>query len=123
MAGLFELKKQREEALASLEGILKATNAESRELTQEEMVKTADVERTLDALNPRIRALEQQNTIRDMVKNGRVGMDGSRAPGAFSAFGNSTLIRGAQAPMAVEYTNAFLAFLRSGGQQASSELS
>jgi HK97 family phage major capsid protein len=116
MAQLFELKKQREEALAGMEGLMRTAEIDARTFTSAELTILENSKTRIDALNPQIAAIENVNSIRGMIKNGKVGFDGGT-----HAFGGR--FRGAQVPMTTEYTNAFLAFLRSGGKQASSELS
>lgn len=114
MEGLFELRKQHSERLASMEAIIAAAESGGRELTTAEMATFADNQRAIKALNPRISAIERENSILGMVNNGRIMLPGGAARGA---------MRGAHAPMSAEYTSAFMSLLRSGGKQASSDLS
>ena len=65
------------------------------------------------ALNGAIAKSEGNNSLATMFRNN---------PGA-SVVGGGSRAGHAQTPMSADYTGAFLAFLRSGGKQASSELS
>lgn len=114
MPGLFEMKKLREEALTKVEAIIQTADATKRPFTAEENTLMEESMKTVSALNLRIAPIERVNTIRGMMTGGMLLPGGTGGPGAS---------RRGQSPMSAEYTNAFLAFLRSGGKQASSELS
>ena len=64
MAGLFELKQQRETALTKADSLLTAAEHAHRELTSQESAEVDMCMVAVKALTPQITAIEKQNTIR-----------------------------------------------------------
>ena len=112
---LFELKKQREHALAKADSIVRAAEAGRRELTADESMDIDLNMRAVNALNPQIAGIEKDNSIRKMLTN--VG-------------GNSVLLvdggRRYQATKKVvlgaEYPDAFYRYVQTGGREVSAAL-
>jgi HK97 family phage major capsid protein len=75
---LFELKKQREHALAKADTLVKAAETARRSLTADETLEVDTCMVAVNSLNPRIKEIESKNTIRSMFPNGAVIVDGGR---------------------------------------------
>jgi HK97 family phage major capsid protein len=120
MASLLELKKQHHEELSRAQSILMTAEREDRELTVAENCTVNGLMASADKLMPEIAAKEKMNTMSKSFPGGMV-LTGTQGGPALTGTPGS---RGrAQKPMSQEYSSAFLSFLRSGGKQASSELS
>jgi len=111
---LFDLKQQHHHALNKAESIMKAADGAGREMTSAEQLDFETAMAAVNALAPKIAASEKVNTLSQFFnREGKLLMNGGLAsPGSRN-----------QTPMSEDYTNAFVAFLRSGGKQASSALS
>ena len=112
---LFELKKQREEALAKADSIVAAAENSKRVMTEQE---TSDVELSLKAvgvLNSQIKVIEDRNTIRSQFPNGVVLTDSK--PGHVAA---GKLAK--KKVLSAEYLEAFYAFIGSAGRNVSAAL-
>jgi HK97 family phage major capsid protein len=112
---LLDMRKQHKFALDKAEKIVSAMEATGRK----EMNGGGDATVRMamsaaKALEPKINSIQSTNTMSQFFnRDGALLMDGGLAsPGSR-----------AQKPMSADYTNAFVAFLRSGGKQASSALS
>lgn len=132
MAMLFELKKQREEALAKSDAILKAAEANNRPFTEAETVIMAETVKEVEALNPQIASIEKHNTLRAIAPRGQIIPAGPAAtghtPSVFSAgyasygarvMGKATGHAAAEfsaTKFTAEYANAFFAFIASLGR-------
>lgn len=75
---LFELKQQREHALAKAEAILATAEHTQRHLTKEESLDVDNATAAVNALNAKIGAIESKNTIRGQFPTGMPIMDGAR---------------------------------------------
>jgi HK97 family phage major capsid protein len=75
---LFDLKKQREHALAKADSIVQAAEVAKRTLTANEDIELATCMTAVNSLNPRIKEIESKNSIRSMFPNGTVIVDGGR---------------------------------------------
>jgi len=75
---LFELKKQREHALAKADSIVQAAETARRTLTANEDMEIATCMAAVTSINPRIKEIESKNTIRSMFPDGAVIVDGGR---------------------------------------------
>jgi HK97 family phage major capsid protein len=113
MANLFEMKQQREVALAKADSLLKAAENAHRELNPAESAEVDTCMIAVNALNPQIKSIESRNTILKHVKS---GMLIPAAPGG----------RGFEKPEPVtfseDYANAFYEHIASGGKQISAAL-
>ena len=110
-----ELKKQHTHALNKAESIIQAAETAGRELTAAETLDVNMAMSAAKALEPKISAIQSMNTMSQFFnRDGALLMDGGLASPASNRN---------QKPMSEEYTNAFVAFLRSGGKQASDALS
>lgn len=112
---LLDMKRQHKFALDEAEKIVNASAAAGRrELTDEESQRYDMAMSAAKVLTPQITNIESMNTLSQFFnRDGQLLMDG----GLVSP-GNRN-----QKPMGEEYTNAFVAFLRSGGKQTGSALS
>jgi len=112
---LLDMKKQQKFALDEAERIINAASAAGRkEMTAEEQQRFDMAMSAAKALEPKIDAMQSMNTMSQFFnRDGALLMDG----GLVSSANRN------QKPMSEEYTNAFVAFLRSGGKQASDTLS
>jgi HK97 family phage major capsid protein len=109
-----ELKKQHKFALDEAEKIVTATEAAHREMTADERQRFDMAMSSANAIGKKLDALQATNTMSQFFnRDGALLMDGGIA-----SPGNRN-----QTPMSEDYTNAFVAFLRSGGKQASDTLS
>lgn len=113
---LFDMKSERASALMEAENLTVHAAVSHRDLTQGEQAKVEALQAKAAELAGAIAQSEGRNTLHGMIRNHGVGI---LAPGGAP---NPATVR-SQPPMSAEYTGAFLAFLRSGGKQASSELS
>ena len=112
---LLDMRKQHKFALDEAEKIVSAMEATGRkEMTADETQRFDMAMSAAKALEPKINSIQSTNTMSQFFnRDGALLMDGGLAsPGSR-----------AQKPMSEDYTNAFVAFLRSGGKQASSALS
>lgn len=75
---LFDLKKQREHALAKADSIVQAAEVAKRTLTANEDLEIATCMAAVTSINPRIKEIESKNTIRSMFPDGAVIVDGGR---------------------------------------------
>jgi HK97 family phage major capsid protein len=113
---IFELKKERQEALNAADAVLARAESAGRQLTEAENNILNENMTTVKKLNVRIETREGQTTLRKQF--GPHGpFDALRTQAAAPA-----MPRG-QNPMSADYTESFMSFLRSGGKQATSELS
>ena len=102
---LFDMKKQRQSALDSAEQIVNTAEAGHRDMTADETARYEMAMTTASALTPKISAIQSRNTMSQFFnQEGQILMDGGLA----STNRN-------QKPMTEDYTNSFVAFLRSGG--------
>jgi HK97 family phage major capsid protein len=112
---LFELKKQRENALAKADSITRAVEAAHREPTPAESLDVDNAMTAVNALNPRIAELEKNNSIRKMLNTtgGRsvLLIDGGRR------FQQDTKVT-----LSAEYPDAFFDYVASRGQNVSAAL-
>jgi len=113
MANLFEMRKARHEALQAAEAIIARASSEKRDPTQAENAVIDQHMQEVQRLNGPIERLMGLNTLPSQMRNGRLIPGGNGQPPANPA----------QRPMSAEYGEAFLSFLRSGGKQATRELS
>jgi HK97 family phage major capsid protein len=114
---LFDMKAERASALMEAENLqAHVASVGHRDLTQGEQAKVEALHAKAAELAGAIAQSEGRNTLHGMIRNHGVGIF---TPGGAP---NPATVR-SQPPMSAEYTGAFLAFLRSGGKQASSELS
>jgi HK97 family phage major capsid protein len=109
---LFELKAQREHALAKADSLVKAAETGHRPLTSNEEIEVATCLTAVNSLNPRIKTIEQNNTITKMFPNGVVLVDGGRKYQVNK-----------QAPQfSADYPDAFYDYVASRGQKVSAAL-
>ncbi len=115
---LFDLKKQHAHALNNAEAIVQAAKNAGREMTTTEQADFDTAMTAAKALEPKINSIQSMNTMSQFFnRDGALLLDGGLAsPG-------SPAINRNQKRMSEEYTNAFVAFLRSGGKQAPDALS
>jgi len=111
---LFDMREQHHHALNKAESIMKASSDAGREMTAAENSDFQMAMNAVKALSPKIAASEKVNTLSQFFsREGNLLMNsGLASPGSRN-----------QTPMSEDYTNAFMAFLRSGGKQASDTLS
>lgn len=111
---LFDMREQHQHAARKAESILKVAEDAGREMTAAENNDFQMAMNAAKALAPKIAASEKVNTLSQFFsREGNLLMNGGLAsPGSHH-----------QTPMSEDYTNAFVAFLRSGGKQASDSLS
>ena len=114
---LFDMKAERASALMEAENLTVHAAVSHRNLTQGEQAQVEVLQEKAKTLGKSIAESEGVNTLTGVMRNNPALLFGGGQPGS-----GATSHR-AQAPMSAEYTGAFLAFLRSGGKQASSELS
>jgi HK97 family phage major capsid protein len=108
---LFELKAQREHALAKADSIVKAAEAAHRSFTASEQLEVDTAMLAVKSLNPRIKEIESKNTITKMFPNGVVLVDGGR---------KYTVQK--QVNLSADYPDAFYQYVRSGGREVSAAL-
>jgi HK97 family phage major capsid protein len=114
---LFDMRSERASALMEAENLTVHAAVSHRDLTQGEQAKVEALQEKAKTLGKSIAASEGVNTLTGVMRNNPALLFGGGQPGSGAPSHR------AQAPMSAEYTGAFLAFLRSGGRQASSELS
>lgn len=113
---LFDLKQQRAHAFNKAEGIVRAAESAGRDLTESEQADYDTAMVAVRALDAKIKPIQDMNTMSKFFnRDGALLLDGGLASPALGSRN--------QKPMSEEYTNAFVAFLRSGGKQASEVLS
>jgi HK97 family phage major capsid protein len=109
---LFELKQERESALAKAESLIASADNAKRALTASENQLLGTYMAEVHSLNPRIESIESKNTIKGMFPQGVVLVDGGR--------------KFQQNPMRVvlseDYPNAFYEYVASGGQKIGAAL-
>lgn len=113
---LFDLKREHKEALDAAEVIVTRAEVAARDLTAEESGLYGGHMQRAATLAQQIERIESQNTLTSTIK--RLG-----GPAALLGGGQPADTRQTQRPMSGGYTESFLAFLRSGGKQATSALS
>jgi HK97 family phage major capsid protein len=120
MQGLFELKKQRETALAKSESIVAAAENAKRTLTPAESVDLDMLNNEVSTLNAQIAPIERQNTILRYVdgKGRLIPGDANGEPGAnlFAFPAPAPETRGR------EYSTALNGFLKTGGKVLTADL-
>lgn len=114
MAGLFELKQQRETALTKADSLLTAAEHAHRELTSQESAEVDMCMVAVKALTPQITAIEKQNTIRKYQDAGGRIMPGGPSAGGFMRQSKPTLSQ--------DYFADFHGWLASGGQNVSAAM-
>lgn len=112
---IFELKKQREQALDKADAIVKAAERTGRKLTESEELDVNLAMTAVASLNPQIKALEKNNTIRQLVGDNGVLLTGN---------GNGSPIQRRRLPetLSAEYFGDFHKWLGSGGQEVSAAM-
>ena len=115
MANLFDLKKQRQFALAKCENILKAAeDAGNRELTAMENLDLETCQAAVNALNPRIAAIEKNNSLATVARfNNGVLIPSGASAGEGGARGFS---KPKPAYFTQDYANDFYASIASAGK-------
>lgn len=112
---LFELKKQREHALAKADSIVRAAETAKRAFTADEQLDIDTCIAAANALNPRIAELEKNNSIRKMfnVTGGQsvLLIDGGRRYQA-----------NRQVQLSAEYPDEFYQYIASGGTKIGAAL-
>src|SRR6185312_8962956 len=78
MPNLFDMKKERAEALNAAEAILARAETEKRSLTTAEDAIVAEHLATVKQLNTKIKPIEETNTIRQLFPDGQVITGGTR---------------------------------------------
>jgi HK97 family phage major capsid protein len=107
----FDMKKQHAEAAGHANQIIKAAETAKRDFTAEEFTLLDAYNKTMDALAPQIAAIQANNTL--------AGQFDAKGP-KYGAV--APAVHRHQKPMSGEYNEAFLAFVRSGGKQATDTL-
>jgi HK97 family phage major capsid protein len=112
---LLDLRKEHKFALDEAEKIVNAMDASGRkDMTAEESQRYDMAMGAAKALEPKIKTIQELNTMSKFFnKDGQMIFSG----GVISSANRD------QKPMSADYTNAFLALVRSGGKQASDTLS
>src|SRR5580704_7523334 len=112
---LFELKKEREEALNAAERVLKVAESAGREMTASEVNLCDSHLKRATAFNPDIERMEKANTLR--------GVFGSRVPNSTSENRPQPLLQPqpseSKMVLSAGYPDAFQEYIRSGGTQVS----
>jgi HK97 family phage major capsid protein len=109
-----DMRKQHKVALDEAEKIMSAAEAAGREMNAEEASRFQTAMTAVKALAAKMAPMQEANTMSKFFDHdGKLLMNGGIA-----SPGNRN-----QTPMSEDYTNAFIAFLRSGGKQATSGLS
>jgi len=108
---LFELKSQREHALAKADNILRAAESAKRELTASEQLDVDTAMLAVNSLTPRIKQIEEKNTITKMFPQGVVLIDGGRK-----------YTQHKQVNLSADYPDAFYEYVQSGGKKMSAAL-
>ena len=106
-----ELRKRYDHALKSAERIVNAAKLANRDLSDDEAMQCEAFMDTVRSLEAQIRKHDSVSTIHKVFPMGGLVLDPGPGPA-----------RHGQKPMSQEYAESFLAFLRSGGKQATSEL-
>lgn len=114
MSTILDLKADQQEAISRADTIMKAAERENRPLTTAETTLYGEAMFAFHKAGAAINANPAHASV------SRFFRAGTSVP-VFQS-GPNPLSQPAQKPMSTEYTEAFLAFLRSGGKQASSEL-
>jgi len=116
---LHELYETRKENLDKAEQLVKKAESERRDFTPTERTEYERQMSTLPQLNDAIAERRERNTIEKLFGSNGIPL-WVHDPAAAA---QESRLNKHQKPMSTEYNEAFLAFLRSGGKQASSELS
>lgn len=124
MANLFELKRQRADALNRMDNILALSENGKRELTQQEQRDIASATTQFDALSVQIKHLEKNNTL--------AGQFGSSGPlpitngvGLMVSDPSTGAFRGLKAPQRIlspDYVDGFFGYISSGGKEINAAL-
>jgi HK97 family phage major capsid protein len=119
MSKYLDLRKQHAHALNKAEAIVQTAANAGREMTTNEQADFDTAMTAAKALEPKINSIQSMNTMSQFFnRDGALLIDGGLASPGSPASRNQN-----QKPMSEDYTNAFVAFLRSGGKQAGSALS
>jgi len=110
---LIDILQNQQEALSQADSILAKAAQEGRDLTASEKSSFEGAMARHKHLATQADERQATSTLRAIV--------GNKFP--LLALGGGAPVRNGQKPMSMEYNEAFLAFLRSGGKQASSALS
>jgi HK97 family phage major capsid protein len=110
---LFELRKQRESALAKAEAIVSATEISGRDMTPEQALDYEIAMSAVNSLAPKIQSLEKQNTILKSVGENGTLITGNGARG---------IQRRPTQTLSAEYFNGFYEWLQSGCMNVSGAL-
>jgi HK97 family phage major capsid protein len=113
MPKLFEMKQEREAALAKAEAIVTAAESANRQFTDGERADLDACNATVDALNPQIASIEKLNTLRSLAPKGQI-LTGDP--------GRTVRRAAAMKTFAAEYPDAFHAYITSGGKDVSAAL-
>jgi HK97 family phage major capsid protein len=112
---IFELRKQREHALAKADSIVKAAETAGRSLTEAESMDIDLNMKAVSVLNSQIKPIEKNNTISKMLQgtggNSVLLIDGGRRYQA-----TKKVVFGA------DYTDAFYRMIQTGGREVSAAL-
>jgi HK97 family phage major capsid protein len=111
MATLFEMKKQREEALAKVEAIILA--ADKRQMTDQESKDSDAAMAEVEALNPQIARIEKVNTLRALAPKGQI------VP---AVPGRAALKQTSRRILSAEYMNEFVEWAASKGRNVGAHL-
>jgi HK97 family phage major capsid protein len=117
MPTLLTLKTEQQEALNKAEAVLKAAETAGRSMTKVELEQYNDAMGDLRTISGTIKAKEQIANLH--LLSPEQLLTGLRPEG--SRVADAAAVRG-QKPMSAEYGESFLAFLRSGGKQATRAL-
>jgi len=112
---LFDLRKQREHALAKADGILQASELAKRELTENEQLELDNCTAAVSSLTPRIKSLEEKNSITKML-NTTGGRSVLLIDGGRRYQQNKTVT------LSADYPDAFYEYVQSGGKKMSAAL-
>ncbi len=120
MANLFELKKQRQHALAKADNILKAAEVAGRDFTADENLDLETCQAAVNALNPKIAAIEKNNSLASVARfsGGLLISEGARAgEGGVRGFSKPQPVHFTQ-----DYANDFYAYIASAGKNMGAAL-
>lgn len=112
MASLFEMKQQHKFALDKADGIVKAAEESGRELTANESREFEIAMAAVRSLGPQIKAREAKGTLRGMMKDGVLIVDGGR---------RNVQVPG-QKELSAEYVDDFFDYVASNGQRVGAAL-
>jgi len=106
---LFELKKQRKFALDKADKILATAEAAGRKLTNEESLEVDNLTTAVNVLGPKIKAIEDKNTIFQHMTGGKL------IPAVSGTEGRKQK-NGVVQTFSAEYAEQFLEYVQSNGQ-------